>query len=381
MTAPPRPRLLRGRVALLVPLFGLVAWAAGSLLLHYCEPYVHDVFVGRHGEAVTNPLLAAQLLLTRLGYPARVVRGEVEIPPIGHVLVMLHRTSSFASLRQAELLRWVTKGGRLVVTPAEESQTDKSDALLAALGVKAVPGPSHTERHGLLHLPLPPVKALATVSAARDLHLVDTRHAAIQELGDAGGAFLLIIPHGKGTVTVVSDASFCENFWIGDFDNAAMVLWLVLGNTEPAGVVLSWRDEMPSLAILLGRHAWTFLVPALLLAAALAWRAAARFGPPAPEPPAARRSLLEHLDASGRWLWRGDRRALVDAVRRAVAARVERRQPAWSKLPGPELIQHLATAAGLAPHDVALALHGPAITDEAHFVATVRALAQVRRAL
>jgi hypothetical protein len=385
MTRPPGRPLVRRRVALLALPLGLLVWAAGALVLRTCEPYIHQVSVTPHGEALTNPLLAAQLLLTRLGYPARVVRGEIDLPPAGQVLVMLHRTAAFASLRQANLLRWVAAGGRLVVTPSEDDETGKPDALLAALGVQAAPGPSNTNRRGLVHLPLPPVKAMAMVVASRHLHLIDTRHAASHALGDASGAFLLILPYGKGDVTVVSDASFFEGFWIGQYDNAALVVWLVLGRTEPAGVVLSFEDEMPSLAALLGRHAWTLVLPALLLAGAGAWRAAARFGPLAPDPPDERRSLLEHLDAAGRWLWQGDRgmdrRALMDAVRRAVAARVEARQPAWSKLPGPELIENLAAAAGLAPQEVAQALHGPAIRDEAQFVATVRTLAQVRRAL
>lgn len=375
---------VRGWFVLLAVLLGAAAWGAATLFLRTCEPVIHRVRVGMHGDAVYDPLLACELMLTRLGYPTHEVRGSAELPPIDHVLVMVNRLAEVSSLRAAEQLAWVARGGRLVVVPSKGVDREHPDVLLRSLGVQVVDD-SQSCACDVLRLPLAPVKAAATVQPWSAAHLVDTRHAARLALPDRRHAFVLIVPHGRGEVTVVSDLAALDNDDIGKLDHAAFALWLVLGRVEPAGVVISLYDEMPSLGRLLALHAWTLLLPAALLAAALVWRAAVRFGPLLAEPPAGRRSLLEHLEASGRWIWRSDhgveRRALIEPLRRRVAARIEARQPGWAQLPGWELVQRLAAAAELAPAEVAEALSGPVITDEASFLAAVQVLARVRRSL
>jgi hypothetical protein len=369
-------------------LAGLLAWSCGLLFLRYFEPASREIRVGLSGRAAADPLLAAERLLTRLGFPAREARGELKLPPRDHLLVLLHRSSSFARLRKDDLLRWVRQGGRLVVTPVDDLWSGRTDPLLAELGIEVrVSSQSDQTSRAIdrLELPLAPVKAHALVEIRHTPRFADPRHAASYSLSSANGPFLLIVPHGKGDVTVLADGSCFTNRWIGRNDNAALVAWLALGRNGRVPVDLSWRDEMPSLATLLVDEAWTALAPALLLGAALAWRAAARFGPLLPEPPEERRSLMEHLVASGRWLWTSDRGArrqtLVAPLRSAVRERVAARRPAWAKLPERELIQRLGQASGLAPQDVAEALHGSATSDEKRFAAAVQTLALIRRSL
>jgi hypothetical protein len=385
----PRVRL---RVVLPAVLLGLLAWAAGRAYLHYFEPVIDATWKGRSRAALEDPLLAAEQFLTAMGYPARPLGARFVLPATSHVLVFLHRTTPFAKLRSKEILAWVARGGHLVVTPLEGSSLDGKaderppDPVLAALGVAVAPDSPTDRLAENLVLPLAPIKSHGLLAVPKGPRLLDTRQRATERLGQVGKTFfLLVVPYGRGAVTVVSDLSGFDNSEIGSNDNAALVLWLAAGVVHPAGVELSWRDEMPSLGALAAEEGWMVLVSVLFLGAALAWRAAARFGPLLPEPPAERRSLLEHIEASGRWLWRNDRgverRLLIDAVRRAVRRRVEARRPAWSRLSGAQLIEHLAATAGLAPQEVAEALHGAAITDEAHFLATVSALTEVRRSL
>jgi hypothetical protein len=371
-------RRASARTVLLALVAGVALFAAGRLFLRYYEPEVENHEVGLHGEAAANPLLAAERLLPRLGYPVRRCDGEIGLPPRDHVLFMLHRSFAVARLRKPELLDWMRQGGRLIVTPVPESGKGEVDPLLAEFGV-VVKGAV--------------TKGFETEASYRTQRLIDTRGAAAYSGGDEKGSTLLVFGYGKGELAVLSSASFFHNRWIGKDDNAALLVSLVrgrgngagAGRAAPTGVEISNYDEMPALLTLMARYGWTALAPALLLVAALAWRAAARFGPVLPDPPEERRGLLEHLEAAGRWLWHGDdgrqRRGLVEGVRRALRERLAARRPAWSKLAEPELIRRLGAASGLPPQLVAEALHGSGIDDEIRFVTTIRTLALLRRSL
>jgi hypothetical protein len=370
-------RRASGRTVLLALVAGVALVAGGRLFLRYYEPEVETFEVGLQGEAAVNRLLAAERLLPRLGYPVRRCDGEIGLPPRDHVFFMLHRSLAVARLRKPELLAWMRRGGRLIVTPAPESAKGEVDPLLAEFGVVV----KHSEPKG----------ALDFETFGRVQRLIDTRGAAAYAQGDEDGSTLLVFGYGKGELVVLNSASRFYNRWIGKDDNAALLVSLVRGRGDGArgaaatGVEISNYDEMPALFTLMAQYGWTALGPALLLLAALAWRAAARFGPVLPDPPEERRGLLEHLEAAGRWLWHGDhgrqRRGLVEGVRRALRERLAARRPAWSKLAEPALIQRLGAAAGLPPQVVAEALHGSGIDDEIRFVSTIRTLALLRRSL
>ncbi|HVR06996.1 MAG TPA: DUF4350 domain-containing protein, partial [Thermoanaerobaculia bacterium] len=348
-----RPRWrASGRTVLLALLAGAALVAGGRLYLRYYEPEVETVEVGLRGAAAANPWLAAEHLLSRFGYPVHRRDGEIGMPPPDRVLVLLNRSPAVARLRLPDLLAWMRQGGRLIVTPAESWEVNVTprhpagkpsagtspDPLLAAFGVeeKRVAAKASSRSFGRIRLPLMPIQDDGIVQMHELARLVDTRAAAVFKGGDELGATVLVFPYGKGELTVVGSDRFMLNHLIGKHDNAAFLLWLVVGRhggarrPPPAGVELSAYDDMPALATLLAQYAWTAVLPALLLVAALAWRAAARFGPLLPDPPDERRALLEHLEAAGRWLWHGDhgrqRRSLVEGVRRGLRERLEARR-------------------------------------------------------
>jgi len=105
----------------------------------------------------------------------------------------------------------------------------------------------------------------------------------------------------------------------------------------------------------------------LLLCAWLAMRMQ-RFGPLLASPPEARRSLLEHVQASGEHLYRYGRAHLLhQALRRHVLARVRRRDPVAASLEGQAQVGALATRTGLPEQDVVDALHSPRPLDDRDF--------------
>jgi hypothetical protein len=148
------------------------------------------------------------------------------------------------------------------------------------------------------------------------------------------------------------------------------------------GILMVVRDEAPSLFALLGRHAWTLLISGALLIAAWVRLSGSRLGPLLPDPPRDRRSLLEHVEASGDFLWKSGRaQDLVRSTRQALLRRVELRQPTWAKLPSRDLTQRLAATARVSQPQVEQALYGQVQGDPAAFVAMIQTLETVRRSL
>jgi hypothetical protein len=87
------------------------------------------------------------------------------------------------------------------------------------------------------------------------------------------------------------------------------------------------------------RDAWPVLAAAALLLVLWLARIIPRFGPLVPDAPPVRRSLLEHVVASGRFLWsRGAGAELVEAVSERAARTARRRgvstQPIGAVAPG-----------------------------------------------
>ena len=378
-----RPRLFPVVIAALVALVGVGLYVGLPRLF---VPVTEEIEVGYRGEARLNPLLAAQRLYTRLGAPARTLPGEIRVPPPGYALVLVSPRRTLSRARVAALLRWLRDGGRLVLTPGD---APSADPLLAHFGVRLkTPAPGQREAAApapleTVLLPLRGKAKPARLEIPRAPRLIDGREAADLRVETSSGACLLRFREGKGQATVVSDAAFLENDRIGELDHAE-IAWALVQKAEegpPRGVWIAVRDEPPSLARLLGRHAAAALLSAAVLLAAWLWQTGARFGPLLPDPPRDRRSLLEHVEASGEYLLRAGRAGdLAAAARQALLHRIEVREPAWAKLPPPELAARLAAVSGLPVSRVAEALAG-AVTGAADLVPVVQTLETLRRSL
>jgi hypothetical protein len=187
---------------------------------------------------------------------------------------------------------------------------------------------------------------------------------------------------GSGRVFVFTDLGGFTNRRIAKRDHAEL-LWELVKERPARGRIWLLRGD-PSVGLLswLAHHAWMALVSLGALVAVLYWKAARRFGPLLPEPDPARRSLLEHVDASGRFLWQegaGDR--LVRATRAALMARIERTHPAWAQLPMPLLHAQLAEFSQLPEEQLFRALFEDHYASPADFAATIRILEHMRKRL
>lgn len=196
---------------------------------------------------------------------------------------------------------------------------------------------------------------------------------------DFDGMSVRVYAEGRGHVAMVSDNYF-NNQRLPRFDHAELLLGLAGLNQQGRNVMVVLHADASPWYALLWRAAWMPLTALAVLLALLLWRAARRFGPMLPEPGAERRSLLEHVEASGNWLWRakGGRDVLLAAARQETQALLRRRAPELQQLTDDEKAARLARLCNAQPAEMRGALAGPAASHPAAFTRQIQLLQQVR---
>jgi hypothetical protein len=335
-------------------------------------------WVGMSGEARRDPYLALERLSERMGMPARPVRSLVEIgqlPPHGVLLLPAPR-GELAKRERGRLLAWAASGGHLVV---EAEPTRAPDPLLDALAVR--------RKAVRTSAPRKPVE-VDWPGAARalraDLPTWEVLEAKDPRIAVDGpeGTLLLQLAYGKGLVTVVNGLAFLRNRSIGALDHAELA-WRIIGTSgQPAVLLVLNHPEQLSLLTWLRANVPAMIAAAVALLVLWLWRVAPRFGPIAPDPERGRRSLLDHLRASGRFLWNAGQRAkLAESAREVALRRVNRANPDFSSLSANERAARLTNTFGIAPDDAArlLAPQSPRTIPE--FVQAMRVLQIIHKRL
>jgi hypothetical protein len=276
-------------------------------------------------------------------------------------------------------MSWVQAGGHLIL---EAEDFAVSDPYSDALGVRRIraekpgtPGPVALPR-----APAPMQLSGAALGIRTRLVAPDTGVRA--RVNTEWGLQLLQIERGRGLVTVAADLSFAENRLIGTADNAEF-LWQLARSLPETREFLVWsRIERLSLWQWLTEHALAVLISGAALLVLWLWRIGPRFGPVAADLPPARRRLLDHLRASGRFHWNNrGRDRLAEAAREACLARLSRAHPGFASLPPGERAAQLAAYAGITEAEAVHLLAPGTVGRGAEFIALMRALQQVHARL
>jgi hypothetical protein len=375
--------------------WGLTATAALTLLgflafLHYYEPVVEQEPVSLRGEARRNPNLAAMRFLERLGWRVATqppLLGEAALPPPGDTLIITAGRDTLGADWQQRLEDWLRAGGRLVVTAdwrqadapeggadasADEDEEDSSgtasprhDAFLRRFGVQAQRLSAAASMRSLFDADVEEAADFLRVELDGRLRLRTRAGVAAEALAaDGQGAAALRLQVGLGRLTVLSSAALFGNRRLDRQDHAAFLAALAWGSPR---VWFVYDNDMPPLPLWLWQQAPLLLLSLALLLALWLWRAMPRLGPLRGLPPPARRSLLEHVEAGARCLWRTRQSAaLLAALRHSLDDAWQRRDPGH---------QDAAVLAAITrvPREQILALFNAAATrDRAAFTSAVR---------
>lgn len=330
--------------------------------------------VGLSGEAARNPLLAYTRFLERMGMEVRAPldRAALAALPPGATLVLPPGRGAYPESRAEEVRSWVAGGGHLVVAAERPGTRDRVlDALEIGRGETASPP-------ALASVRLPHVERPLRVQMDTGFEIVDLDPARTRFVGKGGsGTTVLHLAAGKGRVTVMPSIAFMTNPAIGEHDHAAFAWELLRFVPGTKTVVIAPHFDPPSLFMWLAENAQAALAATAALLLIWAWRAASRFGPVEPEPTRERRRLLDHLRASGRFLWRsGAAPKLLAAARETCMHKIARTRPALTDLQPGDRAERLAALTDLPRRDILHALVGEPDTP-AGFTAAVRTLQQI----
>lgn len=366
-------------------LIGLLVW----WWLRTYEWKVESIDLPPRGEAAYNPLYALKLALQKDG---RSVDARQRLDVSGHPLrpadtvLLLGDPRALVPSEVDALLDWVERGGHLIVrTPPPGVVLAGEDVpLLDRLGVVAMDADPFC--YGLQvgkhehHVEF----CYGRRFYFGDEHIETSRRWGDDEQGEYGYARVL---RGAGSVDVVADLDFLANDALEDPQHAALARQLLQPNWAESGnskgtFHLIYRAEMPSLLDLLFEHAWRVLLAAAIALLLWLWMRAERFGPLRSPSPPDRRSLLEHIQASGDHLHRYGRRAtLYAAVHEAFMRRLRRRDPFAAALEGPAQIDALVKRTGWPLAEVEAALRYPRPGDARDFVLRIAKLLKLRSRL
>ena len=381
---------------IVLALVGLVILFCGYWINTHLEKHCEVVETGLQGAAADNPLLAAQQLLERMGSVVITKKSVIDINQLESqdTLILWGTDGLFTATQTKQLLEWVEAGGHLIIASNTVYDLQNSvNPLLQALKIyrledtleylppdQVIPATPFTWETDFLKVAFDPHYRLEYIE-----------DPAIEILDDYG-THLLLYYYGTGMISILSDMQFIHNQAIGNYDHAQF-LWSLVHFERIAQRVWLLRfphfegitrstDSMPSLSQLVWSKWWTVVISVSMLLLFWLWYTLFRFGPLLPEPTGARRRLLEHIEASGHFLWQyRQTEFLLRGARQAVLKKLATVHPDWIRLSPSELSQHLAPLVELSAEEIEAALYHIQPHTEMAFTQTIHILTQIRKML
>jgi len=392
-----KPMGAGARTALIVVLGLVLLSALAAWFLHNYVRVEKQIALPPRGEAGYNPLYALKRTLQADGITVDSrQRLELSAQRLGtrDTLLMLNDPRTLTPDQSRRLLQWVHGGGHLLLrTPPPQTQDqDVEVPILQTLGV-------------LLGEDPPQCQSLQVEGEGSHVEFCRGRRFFFNDVqpelawGDRRSAYVYArLAHGEGNVDVLADFDFLGNG--GDPGNAllpmpaspdgglrdgphrALARQVLAPNYGRGTMHLVYAAQMPSLLRSVLTYGWPVWAPLLMALLAWLWLRMQRFGPLRPAPAAERRSLLEHVRASGDHLFRYNKRVLLyAAVRQSFLARLRRRDPMAAALTGEPQAAAIAEHLQVSIEAVRTALQAPASNDKTAFRDRISTLIQLRNRL
>ncbi len=362
--------------------------AAIGLLIFWFRQNFEQVEQSRHvgmeKAALRNPLLAAEQFLRLMGLNTNtgpeLIVARPDLPANAILIIDAPRVALGESGHQ-RLLDWVADGGHLIIGVDPEPSAEATDPILDALDIGAELADEN------LNSETPVEQSREAFGLAIDyqpLRIMLTDRDDMQiAFADENGYHLLEFAYRKGSITLFSDLRWLRNEHIGEYDHARFLHRLVTSFDNGKPQVLLTHDLRASSLLdrLLTRIPLTFVAIGVGLILLL-MRVTRRFGPPLPTPTPERRQLVEHIEASGYYLWsKGFASALLDAARQRVKHKLYQLWPEMEHLANGEQHARIAEITRLPTSSVELALFKAAQHKRESFTRQVRLLEQLRKRL
>jgi hypothetical protein len=238
----------------------------------------------------------------------------------------------------------------------------------------------------------PCIAKLRWPGTAYDLQ-IDTRYGWLRglrgssaaKISDQNAEAIRVVAEGRGHIVLMGENYF-DNYMLARYDHAQLLLHLLdlhapAAKNSPQKLIIVQHLSNRQWYEKLWDHFPQMLITLALLLLLLLWLAIRRFGSVLPLPEAERRALLEHVDASGRWLWQADKGAqiMLEAMRKLVDKTLTRRVPQLSRMAREEQLEFLVQACAMNRLALDLALFKPAATNPQQFIRQINTLQRLRK--
>jgi len=379
------------KLALVLAVCALVVWVYFQL-----DYRVMERDKGYQGEAKTNPYLAAEFFLRRMGQKTQKVvlfsDQQINLNQTDTLLVPSSR-KAFDSLRSVAMLEWVKQGGHLIITGQSEAENKSThaDYILDTLGLiiqYSSLDEASTQEEGPVNVAIPDEDYFWQIDFDDYLNIETTstfNAETIWVIEDDDRVHGLQVKLGKGRVSVLSDMKFFKNTDIDGYDHAAFLYSLAndqLANGDANIFYYSVYEQQISLLNWLWKNAQTLMLSLILSGIIILWMLVPRFGPLINVQPSIRRQFLDHLGASGNYHWRqGNYTHLLSEVRKQLSHRVKLNYPEWSSLSRQDQVAHFSALSRLQAPAIEKALFDTNIERINDFVNKIKILEKLRKSL
>jgi len=339
-----------------------------------------------YGEPTWNPLYVLRESLIAEGIAAQSRRtldlAEMKLQP-HDTLVFMGDVRELSRKQQTELLRWVQSGGHLIMEAPQWQPLPFNAVLLQHIGLTSSDNYSRCYTYNGEYLLCSAQRFTIDNPSQAEVYWTDTADNA---------AVWARIPQGKGRIDILGSLDFMNNglgrgnlwpgFGLHNKTHRLLTRQVLAPNYGRGTIHLVFARNVPSLWKQLAQRGWPVWLPWLLALVAGLWMGSQRFGSLLPAPVAQRRSLLEHVRASGHYLYRYHQaQPLYQAIRASFMQHLKRRTPWLALQSGEAQIAAIARHLQRPSQQVRYALSTPDTDDKFGFYERIRLLIDMRNHL
>ncbi len=340
------------------------------------EKVSSERWTGYRGVARVNPLHAAQRLAEELGFEAEskaALTPSAWLPEPADTLIVKLSPPLTVGIEGSLLIEWVDDGGHLVILPPPPGHSEL-DEFLAQLSLQIVEIDNVDAQEDAAEYDLDGVgqHAIAVTDTELEAYTVELHGRTVAHSQPWGDGYLTLL-----TSEWVFDSTFLETG-----DNARLFADIVIGDFDPGKIWLVYDASFRPLWRLIRDRAPYLVLSLLLLLLLWIWRSLPAFGPAQPDRPRTRRSIIEHISASGVFAWRQRNvTQLHTRVADALLHSAEAKHPGISRRSVREQAESISRITGIAVQQVVDVLQAQAAESKHEFTASMQRSQSIRKEL